>query len=108
MRRLPTALVAALTLVTGFAVAELTGVRAAGGAVLLAGVAWCVLREARRSAWWRLVVVVLVGAACFAGSHVLADTLGPWPSVLVASAALGAVAYALLDRPAPRVTPRAA
>ncbi len=97
MRRVPTALIAALTLVVGFAVAELTGVRAAGGVALLGGTAWCVLREARRSPWWRIAVVVLAGAACFAGSHVVAGTLGAWPSVLVASLALGAVAFLLLD-----------
>ncbi len=98
MRRLPTALVAALTLVVGFAVAQLSGVRVAGALVLVAGVAWCVLREARRTAAWRLVVVVLVGAACFASAHLLTDVVGPWPAVLLAAAALGAVTAVLVDR----------
>ena len=38
MSRVPTAVLAGLTLVVGFAVAQATGVRALGGAVLLAGV----------------------------------------------------------------------
>ncbi|WP_199422451.1 hypothetical protein [Actinotalea solisilvae] len=103
MRRLPTALIAAVTLVLGFAVAQVSGVRVAGAVVLVAGVAWCVAREARRTAASRLAVVVLAGAACFVASHVLADTLGPWPSVLLAAVVLGGVTAALVDRrPPPR------
>ncbi|MBX9244016.1 hypothetical protein ICW40_04235 [Actinotalea ferrariae] len=103
MRRVPTALIAAATLVLGFAVAQLSGVRVAGAAVLLLGVAWCVAREARRAAPWRLVVVVLAGGLCFAASHLLADVLGPWPSVLLVAAALAAVTAGLVDRPRRRV-----
>jgi hypothetical protein len=99
MSRLPTALVAALTLVVGFAVAELTGVRALGGVVLLVGVAWCVVR-ARSAGWWRVGAVVLVGAVCFAGSHLLGHLIGAWPSVAVAALVLGLATYALVDRPA--------
>ncbi len=98
MTRLPTALIAALTLVVGFAAAQAVS-QPVGGAVLLVGVAWCVLREARRTAAWRLLLVVLVGAAAFAASHALAGTLGPWPSVLLAAAVLGATAWTLVDRP---------
>lgn len=98
MPRLPTALVAALTLVVGFAVAQATDVRALGGAVLLAGTAWCVVREARRTAWWRLVVVVLAGGVAFATSHLLSDVVGAWPAVLLAAAALATVTWALVDR----------
>jgi hypothetical protein len=94
---------AAATLVAGFAAAQFGGVRAAGAAVLVAGVAWCVAREVRRTPAWRLVAVVLAGAACFVASHVLADGLGPWPSVLLAAVVLGAVTTALVDR---RTAPR--
>ena len=65
MSRVPTAVLAALTLVVGFAVAELTDVRALGGVVLVAGVVWCAVR-ARSAGWWRVAAVVLVGAVCFA------------------------------------------
>lgn len=99
VRRLPTALVAAVTLVVGFAAAQLSGVRAVGAGVLLAGVAWCVAREARRTAWWRLGAVVVVGGACFVASHALADALGDWPAVLTAAALLAVVTWALVDAP---------
>lgn len=99
MSRIPTAVLAALTLVVGFAVAELTDVRALGGVVLLAGVAWCVVR-ARSAGWWRVGAVVLVGAVCFAGSHLLGRVIGAWPAVAVAALVLGAATFALVDRPA--------
>lgn len=83
MPRLPTALIAALTLVVGFAIAQATEVRAAGGVVLLAGAAWCVIREARRTAWWRLAVVVLAGGLAFAASHLLSDVVGAVTWLLV-------------------------
>ncbi|WP_448629825.1 hypothetical protein [Cellulomonas soli] len=96
MSRIPTWLVAGLTLVIGFALARSTGVRALGGLVLLAGVGWCLVREARATPWWRLGVVVVAGAVCFVASHVLADRVGAWPSVLLCSAALAAVAALLV------------
>ena len=92
---LPTALIAALSLVVGFAVAQVTDLRWAGGVVVVAGAGWCVAREVRRTAWWRLVLVVLVGAGAFVLSHLLADTLGAWVAVLLAAAVLG-LATALL------------
>lgn len=97
MSRVPTSLLAAVTLVVGFAVAQTTATRELGAVALAAGVAWCVLREARRTAWWRLAVVVLVGAVCFVMSHLLAGVLGAWSSVLLAAAALGIVTHALVD-----------
>ncbi|WP_456825899.1 hypothetical protein [Cellulomonas sp. P5_E12] len=101
MSRIPTALIAALTLVVGFAVAELTGVRALGGVVLVAGVLWCAVR-ARAAGWWRVGAVVLVGAACFAASHLLGRAIGAWPAVVVAALVLGAATFALVDRPVAR------
>jgi len=101
MSRIPTAVVAALTLVVGFAVAELTGVRALAGVVLVAGVLWCVVR-ARSAGWWRVGAVVLVGALCFAGSHLLGHVIGAWPAVVVAAAVLGVATFVLVDRPVAR------
>jgi len=98
MSRVPTAVLAALTLVVGFAVAQLTDVRALGGAVLVAGVAWCAVR-ARSAGWWRVTVVVVVGALCFVASHLLAPHLGAWPSVGLVALVLGATTYLLVDRP---------
>ncbi|WP_282944231.1 hypothetical protein [Cellulomonas endometrii] len=94
----PTAVPAAVTLVLGFAVAQGTGVRALGGLVLLAGVAWCAWRALPASGVLRVTAVVVLGAVCFVASHLLADTLGAWPSVLLAAAVLGAGTALLLDR----------
>jgi len=101
MSRTPTALLAAATLVVAFAVAQLTDVRALGGVVLVAGVVWCAVR-ARSAGWWRVAAVVVVGAVCFAGSHLLADVLGAWPAVALAALVLGAATFALVDRPTAR------
>ncbi|MDM7832567.1 hypothetical protein [Cellulomonas edaphi] len=97
MSRVPTSLIAALTLAAGFFVAQVTDVRALGGLVLVAGVAWCVWR-ARAAGVLRLATVVVVGAVCFVAAHVLAPHLGAWPSVLLVAAVLGAVTWALVDR----------
>ena len=97
MSRVPTALIAALTLVAGFFVAQATDVRALGGVVLVAGVAWCVWRS-RSAGAARLVAVVLVGGVSFVASHVLAPHLGAWPSVLLVAAVLGAATWLLVDR----------
>ncbi|GAA3813525.1 hypothetical protein [Cellulomonas soli] len=105
MSRVPTSVLAALTLVVGFAVARGSDLRALGGLVLLAGLAWCLVREWRRTAWWRLALVVLAGALCFVASHVLADPLGAWPSVLLCAGALGLVTVLLVDHPRRRARP---
>ena len=97
MSRIPTAVLAAVTLVVAFAVAQLTDVRALGGVVLVAGVVWCAVR-ARSAGWLRIAAVVAVGAVCFVGSHLLADPLGAWPAVAVAALVLGTATYLLVDR----------
>lgn len=93
----PSGVVAAGALVTGFAVAQTTDVRAMGGVVLLAGAAWCGRQ------WWRRGPATTVGllagyAGAFAGSHVLAREIGAWPSVLSVSAAVGVVSWVAADR----------
>jgi hypothetical protein len=93
----PTAVVAAVALVAAFTVAQVTDVRALGGVLLVVGVAWCVWRSVPRAGWPRIVVVVLVGAVCFVGAHLLGRVLGPWPAVLLAALVLGAVAWWLAD-----------
>lgn len=96
-----TALVAALSLVAGFGVAELTGVRALGGLVLVAAVAWCALRWRRRSTAVAVALVALYLGA-FVASHLLADVLGAWPSVLLVALVVGLAARrAAPDRPRP-------
>lgn len=99
MRRLPTAVIAGTSLVVGFAAARATGLPAAGAVVVLAAVVWCLVREVRRTAWWRLVVVVLTGVGCFVLSHALAGALTAWGAVATAAVVLGVVTWVLVDRP---------
>jgi hypothetical protein len=92
-------LVATATFLAGFGVAELTGVRALGGLVLLAGAVWCArtaLPIAGRGATAALLVVAF---ALFVVSHPLGRQIGSWPAVLVTAVLAGAAAAAVV-RPA--------
>jgi hypothetical protein len=89
--------VASGSLLLGFAVAQLTGVRPLGGIVLVAGCAWCGLRWLRAGGAARTALLVFVYVGAFVLSHVVADALGAWPSVLLAAAIVGIAAYALAD-----------
>ena len=96
--------VASGSLLLGFAVAQLTGVRPLGGIVLVAGCAWCALRWLRgggRGRYARTAVLVILYVGGFVVSHVIADTLGAWTSVLLVAAVVGVAVYALADH-APR------
>jgi hypothetical protein len=98
----PTWPVAALSLVAGFAVADLTGVRPLGGAVLVVAAAWCFVRWRARAGTGRAVALVAFYAACFAASHALADVLGTWGAVVTVALLAGGAAWALADaRPSP-------
>ena len=92
MSRGVAALVAGGSLAAGFAVAELTGVRALGGLVLVVAAAVCVLGWRRSGA---AVAIGLVGLylGLFVASHLLAGPLGAWPAVAVVSAAMAASSY---------------
>lgn len=96
--------VASGSLLLGFAVAQLTGVRPLGGIVLVAGCAWCALRWLRVGRP-RTIALVVIYVGGFVLSHVIADVLGTWPSVLLVAAVVGAAAYVLADSAAPRVSP---
>ena len=96
--RVPTAVLAAATLVLGFAVAQGTGVRGLGGVVLLVGVAWCGWRALPGAGVLRVAAVVVLGAGCFVASHLWAPHLGAWPSVLLVALVLGAGTALLVDR----------
>ncbi|WHP17940.1 hypothetical protein [Cellulomonas sp. ES6] len=97
--RVPTAVVAAATLAGGFAAAQATGVRAVGGAVLVAGVAWSGWRALPAAGPARVAGVLVLGAGCFVASHLLAPHLGAWPSVALVTGVLAAGTAALVDRP---------
>lgn len=99
----PSAAVAGLSLMVGFAVAQVSGVRVAGGLVLLGAAAWCAQR------WWAsagpltTAGLLLLYAGAFAVSHLLAGYLGAWPSVLLVSSTVAGVTWLAADRPSRRV-----
>jgi hypothetical protein len=97
MKRTPTWPVAAGSLALGFAVAQATGVRPLGGVVLVAGCGWCALRWREQAGAGRTAGLVGLYLAAFAGSHVLAHSIGAWPSVAVVSAVVAAGTYAVAD-----------
>lgn len=94
----PTAVVAAGSLVAGFAVAQATDVRALGGAVLVAGAAWCGRHWWRRQGPVTATALVAGYTAAFVGSHLLARQIGAWPSVLTVAAAVGVASWVASDR----------
>ncbi len=105
MRPLPTWPLAAGALLLGFAVAEITGVRAFGGVVLFLGGLACGLRWRVLLGLPRALALVVVFLAGFALAHPLGEAIGSWPAVLVVAAAVGAVVWRVAD--APRATAHA-
>jgi hypothetical protein len=100
MRRVPTSLVAAASLLAGFGVAELTGVRVLGGLVLFAAALWCGLRWRAALGLGVALGLVLAYLAGFVASHPLGHAIGSWPAVALVAAVVGAVVWAVADRPA--------
>jgi hypothetical protein len=102
-----TAVLAGGSLVAGFAVADVTGVRPLGGVVLLLAGLVC--------AWqWRLAAglptaagLVLLYAGAFAAAHPLARTVGAWPSVLLVAVVVGTASLGLAGRRSRAVSGRA-
>lgn len=88
---------AAVALPVGFAIAQGTGVRPLGGAVMVAllGVGAWRRRDAGPA---RLLGVAAVAVAAFVASHLLHDALTVPGAVALAGATVGAAAYGLVDR----------
>jgi hypothetical protein len=97
VRPLPTAPVAAGSLIVGFAVAVGTGSRPLGGLVLLGGGAWCIREWTTRHGAGTAAILAGVGLCAFVASHALAPAIGAWPSVLLVSVAMAAVAWMRAD-----------
>jgi hypothetical protein len=89
--------VASGSLLLGFAVAEATGVRPLGGVVMIVAIGWCARRWLRMAGASRTVALVVVYVASFVASHVVADALSAWPSVLLAAAVTGLAVWTLAD-----------
>lgn len=93
--RLTAALLAAATLIIGFAVASLTGNRALGGIVLVIGGAVCAWL------WWRIAgprraaACVAIAGVAFVVSHPLGAVLTSWGAVVLVSVVTAGAAYAL-------------
>jgi hypothetical protein len=94
---IPTAPVAAGTLIVGYAVAAGTGSRPLGGVVLLIGGLWCIQAWMRRHGVRTAVALACAGLGAFVISHLLALAIGAWPSVLLVAAAMAAVAWTRAD-----------
>lgn len=97
MRALPTAPLAAGSLIAGYAVVAGTGSRPLGGVVLAIGGLWCIRIWARRHGARTAARLAGVGFAAFVASHLLALAVGAWPSVLIVAAATAVAIWALAD-----------
>jgi hypothetical protein len=98
------AMIAAVTFLAGFGVAELTGVRALGGVVLLAGGIWCARIALRLSGPVAMVALVVIALALFVLSHPLGRAIGAWPAVALSAVLVAAAAAALTRGPASEAT----
>lgn len=79
--------VSAAGLIGGFALGRATGRRALGGVAFAAAGAWCAREWARSSGPVPAAALTAGYVAAMGVSHPLAGKLGPWPSVLLVSAA---------------------
>ena len=80
----------------GFGVAELTGVRALGGVVLLAGGVLCARLALRLAGPWATVGLLVIAVALFVVSHALGHAIGAWPAVVVSACLVAAAADAII------------
>jgi hypothetical protein len=92
-------LVAVASFLAGFGVAQLTGVRALGGLVLLAGAVWCARAALPVAGWAATAALLLAALVLFAVSHPLGEAIGSWPAVVVTALLAGLLAAAVV-RPA--------
>ncbi len=99
---LPTAPIAAGSLVAGYVTARETKVRALGGAVLAAGGVYTTNRWRKQVGLPTAGLLLATYLGGFGASHPLAKKIGAWPSVLTVAAISGAASYLLADRAAQR------
>jgi hypothetical protein len=90
--------VAAATFLAAFGAAQLTGVRAIGGIVLVAGGAWCAWAALRIAGPAATAGLVAIALALFVLSHPLGHVIGAWPAVVVSGVLVAAAAAVLLTR----------
>jgi hypothetical protein len=97
MRSLPTAPLAAGSLIASYGVVVATGSRPLGGVVLAAGGLCCIGIWHRRYGTRTATQLAGVGFAAFVASHVLALGVGPWPAVLIVAGITGVATWTLAD-----------
>jgi hypothetical protein len=97
MRAIPTAPVAAGSLIVGYAVAVGSGSRPLGGVVMLIGGMWCIRAWTHRHGPRTATTLASVALTAFILSHVLALGIGGWPSVLLVSAVTAGVTWLRAD-----------
>jgi hypothetical protein len=97
VRPIPTAPLAAGSLIAGYAIVVASGSRPLGGVVLALGGLLCIRIWTRRHGARTALRLAAVGLAAFVLSHVLALAVGAWPSVLIVAAATAAATWALAD-----------
>lgn len=96
----PTAPVAAGSLIAGYVTARATKVRPLGGLVLAAGGAYAATRWRKQVGLPKTGVLLATYLGGFGASHPLAKKIGAWPSVLSVAAVSGGASYLLADRTA--------
>ena len=96
--------VLAISLVAGFGIADVTGLRWLGAVVLIVGGAWCAVRVWRSSGLARTIAIGVVYVIAFVASHPLGREIGSWLAVLVVALAVAAFAYAVMRPTSSRVS----
>src|SRR3954447_8910770 len=98
--RFPSSVLVAVGLAVGFGVAQGTGIRALGGAVLVACGAAAVALWVRRRGWAVAVGLGLLYLAAFVLAHVLALGVGlnAWLAVALVTLAAAGVTFGVADR----------
>jgi membrane-bound ClpP family serine protease len=102
--RLVVPLVAAGSLIVGFAVADWTGLRWLGAIVLLLGGVCCAVVMLPGWGALRTAVLAVIYVAAFVLSHPLGKVIGSWPAVVLVSIVTAAVGYALMTPTSRRVS----
>jgi hypothetical protein len=87
LEQAPTAPIAAVGLVAGFAVALATGSRPLGGVVLALCGLTCIAVWLRRDGRRTAIRLTLAGLLAFALSHALGLVIGAWPAVALVTIA---------------------
>jgi len=98
MARIPTAPVAAGSIVAGFLVARKAPKRVLGTVILAPAAAWCTRRWARRAGAVPAAGLFGLYVAAVGGSHPLAKKIGTWPAVFGVAGVTGVASWLLADR----------